>query len=288
MLPNVDLFILTEAMSSKYHFKEINMFNRIIPIMIGLVLFMGSGLQAQLSEPTNMMVMDKYIGADAAGTSASVFREYFMMLQGRYEGESSPASAWGIYYESPSVMYRLAAVPEAGMEGVLELQQDRVASANAFGTSEQALFGAAWQGRRTSVWAELGSLNYMPDNWDYQTVSGNPYHSVRVYYVNQGEQQDFEMAIDRMNELNRSVGINDLMTRVFRGGLGTMAPVYMLRSSSEDMEDHGRKITAHRAARESILAEWQENNRRMVAMSRHIDQMSNYRMDSLSRAPGDR
>ena len=264
------------------------MLNRIISIMLSLVFFLGSDAQAQLAEPTNMVVMDEYVGADAVGTGASVFREYFMMLQDRYEGKSNPASAWGIYYESPSVMYRLAAVPGAGMEGVLELQQDRVASANAFGTSEQALFGAAWKGRQTSVWAELGSLNYMPDDWDYQTVSGNPYHSVRVYYVNQGEQQDFENAIERMNELNHSVGINDLMMRVFRGGLGTMAPVYMLRSSAEDMEDQGRKTTAHRAARESILTEWQENNRRIVAMSRHVDQMSNYRMDSLSRAPANR
>lgn len=128
----------------------------------------------------------------------------------------------------------------------------------------------------------------MPDNWDYQTVSGNPYHSVRVYYVNQGEQQDFESAIERMNELNRSVGIDDLMMRVFRGGWGTMAPVYMLRSSSRDMEDHGRKITAHRAARESILAAWQENNRQMLALSRHVDQKSNYRVDGLSRAPANR
>ena len=262
--------------------------NRIISVMLGLVLFAGSGAQAQLAEATNMVVMDKYVGANGGIIGESVFREYFMMLQDRYEGKSNPASAWGIYYESPSVMYRLAAVPGAGMEGVLELQQDRVASANAFGASEQALFGTAWKGRQTSIWAELGDLNYMPDNWDYQTVSGNPYHSVRVYYVNQGEQEDFENSIERMNELNRSVGIDDLMMRVFRGGWGTMAPVYMFRSSSRDMEDHGRKITAHRAARESILAAWQENNRQMLALSRHVDQMSNYRVDGLSRAPANR
>ena len=140
--------------------------NRIISVMLGLLLFAGSGVQAQQAEATNMVVMDKYVGANGVGTGTSAFREYFMMLQNRYEGKSNSASAWGIYYESPSVMYRLAAVPGAGMEGVLELQQDRMASANAFGTSEQALFGAAWKGRQTSIWAELGGLNYMPDNWD--------------------------------------------------------------------------------------------------------------------------
>ena len=42
------------------------------------------------------------------------------------------------------------------------------------------------------------------------------------------------------------------------------------------------------AARESIQAEWQENNRQMTAMSRHIDQFWNYRVDDLSRAPANR
>jgi len=262
--------------------------NRMFASVLVLSLLLVANVQAQLQEPTNMMVMDKYHGASGAGTGESVFRQYFNMLQDKYEGETSAASAWGIYYESPTVMYRLAAVPEGGMDGVLELQQNRVVSANEFTVSDRELFGAAWEGRQTTVWAELGTLNYMPDNWDYETVSGNPHHFVRVYYVKQGEQENFEDAIERMNELNRSVGINDLMLRVFRGGLGTMAPVYMFRISSEDMEDHGRKRTAHIAARESIRTEYQENNRLMTAMSRYVDQFSNYRIDDLSRAPANR
>lgn len=128
----------------------------------------------------------------------------------------------------------------------------------------------------------------MPESWDYETVSGNPFHSIRIVYVKQGEQVNFEKAIERMNQLNRSVGINDLMLRVFRGGVGTMAPVYMLRSTSESMEHHGRKMAAHRAVRESIQVEWQENMGQMTAMSRNIDQFSNFRVDGLSRAPANR
>ena len=257
------------------------MLKQMTSIVAALFLFLGSSLQAQLAEPTNMVVMDKYTGTDLA-----VFSTYFTMLQDRYEGRTGPASGWGIYYESPTVMYRLAAVPEGGMEGVLELQQDRVTSANAFSESDRNLWETAWEGRETSIWAELGGLNYMPNNFEmnYRTVSGNPYHSIRVYYVKQGEQLNFERAIERMNELNRSVGINDLGLRVFRGGWGTMAPVYMFRSSSEDMEDAAKKFAAHNAARESILPEWQENNRHMTAMSRSVDQGMNFRVADLSRS----
>ena len=63
-----------------------------------------------------------------------------------------------------------------------------------------------------------------------------------------------------------------------------MAPVYMFRSSSEDMEDAAKKFAAHNAARESILPEWQENNRRMTAMSRSVDQGMNFRVADLSRS----
>jgi hypothetical protein len=263
---------------------EDGMLKQMVSIVAALFLFLVSSLQAQLVEPTNMMVMDKY----DVGAKGPVFAEYFTMLQDRYEGDTSAASAWGIYYESPTVMYRLAAVPEGGLDGVLQLQKDRIASANAFTTAEQELFGAAWDGRQTTIWAELGSLNYMPESWDYETVSGNPFHSMRVVYVKQGEQVNFERAIEKMNQLNRSVGIDDLMLRVFRGGTGTMAPVYMFRSTSESMEQHGRKMVAHGAARESIQVEWQENMRQMTAMSRHIDQFWNLRVDGLSRAPANR
>lgn len=84
------------------------MLKQMTSIVAALFLFLGSSLQAQLVEPTNMMVMDKY----DVGAEGPVFREYFRMLQNRYEGDKSAASAWGIYYESPTVMYRLAAVPE--------------------------------------------------------------------------------------------------------------------------------------------------------------------------------
>ena len=250
------------------------------------LLYMCStlGVQAQMAEPTNMMVMDTY----DIGAAGPIFGDYFEMVQDAYEGETSAASAWGIYWQSPTVMYRLAGIPEGGLEGVVALMNDRTDKANDFGSADRDLFGAAWEGRQTTLWDELGSLNYMPENWDYETVSGNPFHSVRVVYVRHGEQENFENAIQRMNELNRSVGINDLMMRVFRGAIGTDAPVYMFRSASESMEAHGRKTAAHRATREAILDEWQENNRRMTAMSRHIDQFSNFRVDRLSRAPANR
>ena len=260
------------------------MMTRISFSLAMLSLFLAPGAQAQMAEATNMMVMDKY----DVGAGGPVFQDYFSMVQDTYEGETSAASSWGIYWESPTVMYRLAGVQEGGLDGVLELQKDRIAKANDFSPEARELFGAAWEGRRTNVWAELGSLNYMPETWDYETVSGNPFHSVRVVYVRQGEQENYERAIQRMNELNRSLGINDMMMRVFRGGLGTDAPVYMFRSASESMEAHGRKTAAHRAAREAILAEWQENNRQMTAMSRRVDQFSNFRMDRLSRAPANR
>ncbi|MDE3002592.1 MAG: hypothetical protein OXU39_01405 [Gemmatimonadota bacterium] len=252
--------------------------------LLTICLCSASSLEAQMAEPTNMMVMDKY----DIGGAGPVFAEYFEMVQRIYEGETSAASSWGIYWESPTVRYRLAAVPEAGLNGVLELMSDRTAKADAFSSDDQELFGAAWEGRQTTVWAELGSLNYMPENWDYETVSGNPFHAVRVVYIKQGEQENFERAVQRMNELNRSVGINDLMMRVFRGALGTDAPVYMFRSASESMEAHGRKNSAHRAAREAIIDQWQENNRLMMSMYRHVDQFSNFRVDRLSRAPANR
>tara|TARA_B100000029_G_scaffold170986_2_gene167231 strand:- start:44902 stop:45681 length:780 start_codon:yes stop_codon:yes gene_type:complete len=255
-------------------------------IILSLMIFCSLSVlavEAQLTEPTGMMVMDKY----DLGDKGPVFGEYFRMLQEKYEGDTSAASAWGIYFESPTVMYRLAAVP-GGLDGVLQLQKDRIASANAFTTAEQELFGTAWDGRQTTIWAALGSLNYMPEGWNYETVSGNPFHSTRIYYVKQGEQVNFERAIEKMNQLNRSVGVDNLMLRVFRGGTGTMAPVYMFRSASESMEHHGQKRAANMAARESIQAEWQENNRQMTAMSRHIDQFWNYRVDDLSRAPANR
>ena len=260
------------------------MLQRVSSSLAILCLFLAAGTQAQMAEPTAMMVMDKY----DVGAGGPVFGDYFTMLQDKYEGETSAASSWGIYYESPTVMYRLAGVLEGGLDGVLELQKDRIAGADNFSPADRELFGAAWEGRQTTVWAELGSLNYMPETWDYETVSGNPFHSVRIVYVRHGEQENFERAIQRMNELNRSLGINNMMMRVFRGGLGTDAPVYMFRSASESMEAHGRKNAAHRAAREAILDEWQENNRRMTAMSRHIDQFSNFRVDRLSRAPANR
>ena len=90
---------------------------RIIRTLVAMVVALPSVLVAQFDAT---IIHEKYLGVDGP-----LFAEYFDMLNQKYQG--TDATGWGIYYESPTVAYRLTAVPaESGMEGVVEVLNERV------------------------------------------------------------------------------------------------------------------------------------------------------------------
>jgi len=250
---------------------------RIMRMLVVMVVALPSALVAQQAVGGANIIHEQYLGVDRA-----VFAEYFGMLNQKYEG--TDATGWGIYFEGPKVAYRLTAVPaESGMEGVVEVLNERVAGFQGFTEAQRQLWSTAWSSRRQSVYLALPELSYLPDDMSIETILANPYSRVMIYHVKPSEMQNFQDALARRGELDRSVGIDNLILRVYRGGMGTPAPVYMLRFHAESQEADALGRAERQAARQGIMEEWRETNRVMSAAAHHVESFVNYRNNELSR-----
>ena len=248
---------------------------RIMRTLVAMVVVLPSVLVAQFDAT---IIHEKYLGVDGP-----VFAEYFDMLNQKYQG--TDATGWGIYYESPTVAYRLTAVPaESGMEGVVEVLNERVEGFQEFTEAQRQLWATAWSSRRQSVYVALPELSYLPDDVSIETLQANPYSRVQTYHVKPTEIESFESALARRGELDRGVGIDNLILRVYRGGMGTPAPVYMLRFHAESQEADALGRADRQVARQGIMEEWRETNTAMREAARHVEVFVNYRRNELSRS----
>ena len=251
---------------------------RIMPMLVAVLVALPSVLSAQTALFDATVIYEKYLGVDQP-----VFAEYFNMLNQKYEG--TDATGWGIYYETPTVSYRLTPVPaESGMEGVVEVLNERNLAFQEFTEPQRELWATAWASRRQAVYFALPELAYLPDDISAETLQANPYSRVQIYHVRPTEMQNFEDALARRGELDRSLGIDNLILRVYRGGMGTPAPVYMLRFHAESQEADALGLAERRAARQGIMEEWRATNRAMSEAARHVEVFVNYRRNELSRS----
>ena len=251
---------------------------RIMRMLVAMVVVLPSVLIAQASQFDATIIHEKYLGVDGP-----VFAEYFDMLNQKYQG--TDATGWGIYYESPTVAYRLTAVPaESGMEGVVEVLNERVAGFQEFTEPQKQLWATAWSSRRQSVYFALPELSYLPDDVSIETLQANPYSRVQIYHVKPTEIEKFQDALARRGELDRSVGIDNLILRVYRGGMGAPTPVYMLRFHAESPKADALGRADRQTARQGIMEEWRETNTAMREAARHVEVFVNYRRNELSRS----
>ena len=87
---------------------------RSLSIALGALMLSYTPVSAQMSED-GMLIFERY-----DGVSMPHFQEYFQLLKEKYEG--TDAAGWGVYVASPREAYRLSAVPEGGMQGVLDVR----------------------------------------------------------------------------------------------------------------------------------------------------------------------
>ena len=199
---------------------------RIMRTLVAMVVVLPSVLVAQFDAT---IIHEKYLGVDGP-----VFAEYFDMLNQKYQG--TDASAWGIYFESPTTAYRITPVPaESRLMGVSEVLDSRMTGFQDFTERERELWGTAWNARQTTLWIAQPELSYLQDDMSIETIEDNPYRRVMFYRLKRSDVQKFQDALKRRGELDRELGIDDLILRVYRGGLGTRGPVYMLRFHDENL-----------------------------------------------------
>jgi hypothetical protein len=248
---------------------------KILAISIGMLAFSHVPLAAQMPED-GMLIFERY-----DGVSMPHFQEYFQLLKQRYEG--SDATGWGIYVASPRVAYRLSAVPEGGMQGVLDVRQERIQGFDDFTEREGELWGTAWAQRRQMAFSNAADLSMLPEDFGYDHVQDNPYTQVVIALVKPSEIQTFESAVMRLQELDKQVG-NDqgAMFRAYRGDFGTPAPAYLFINHAESMEDMASKVDRWNMARMPIMSEWQEAWTAMTGATRDIEVFTNQRVNELS------
>lgn len=252
---------------------------RTLRVLVALVVALPLALAAQMTPGGSNIIVDKYFGV-----TAPQFGQYFTHLVEKYQG--SDASAWGIYFESPTTAYRITPVPaESRLMGVSEILESRMGSFQDFTERERELWGTAWNARQTTLWIAEPELSYLPDDMSIATIEENPYSRVMFYRLKRSDVQKFQNALKRRGELDRELGIDDLILRVYRGGLGTRGPVYMLRFHAENQEHDARARAARQAGRQGAMEEWQAVNRAMRESAWNIEMVTNFRANDLSRNP---
>jgi len=265
--------------SSGYYKRWDGQMFRTFRVLVALVVALPLVLTAQMTPGGSNIIVDKYFGV-----TSPQFRDYFTHLVEKYQG--TDASAWGIYFESPTTAYRITPVPaESRLMGVSEVLDSRMTGFQDFTERERELWGTAWNARQTTLWIAQPELSYLPDDMSIGTIEDNPYSRVMFYRLKRSDVQKFQNALKRRGELDRELGIDDLILRVYRGGLGTRGPVYMLRFHDENMEAAARDRAARGAARQGIMEEWQAANRAMNQAAWNIEMVTNFRANNLSRNP---
>lgn len=246
---------------------------RLILMVVGLSVFTGPPAAAQMQE--GMLIFEQY-----DGVSSAEFREYFELLRERYEGSDM---SWGIYQADPRVAFRVTAVNEGGMQGVLDVLEERVRGFDSFTERLGALWGTAWQQRRQMIFSNAPDLSVVPDDFGYSYVEDNPYTRVIMALVKPGEIQNFETARLRLMEIDAQLG-NDQgkIMRVYRGGLGSPAPVYLIFLHARDLADFAAREERQAAARATMAAEWQEAWDIMINATREFEIFETQRANALS------
>lgn len=250
------------------------MMKRIVLMLIGLSLFTSQSSAGQMQD--GMLIFEQY-----DGVSSAEFQEYFELLKERYDGSDM---SWGIYQaENPRVAFRVTAVPEGGMQGVLDVLDARVRGFDAFTGRLNELWGTAWQQRRQMIFSNAPDLSVVPDDFGYSHVESNPYARIYMVVVNPGDIQTFENAHKRIVELDAQLGNNEgRILRVYRGGLGSPAPAYLLFFHGTDLADFAAREERQNAARATIAAEWQEAWDALVKAARDVVIFETYRANALS------
>ena len=248
---------------------------RSLSIALGALMLSYTPVSAQMPED-GMLIFERY-----DGVSMPHFQEYFQLLKEKYEG--TDATGWGVYVASPREAYRLSAVPEGGMQGVLDVRRERNQGFIEFTDRERELWGMSWAQRRQMVFSNAPDLSMVPDDFGYDHVYNNPYTQVVIALVKPSEIETFENAVLRLQELDNQVGNDqEAMFRAYRGDFGTPAPAYLFINHAQSMADMASKFGRMEMARMPIMNEWQEAWNSMTGATRRIEVFTNQRVNELS------
>ncbi len=246
---------------------------RLFLMVVALLAFAGQPAAAQMQE--GMLIFEQY-----DGVSPAEFQEYFELLRERSDGSDM---SWGIYQADPRVAFRVTAVNEGGMQGVLNVMDARVRGFDAFTERLNELWGTAWQQRRQMIFSNAPDLSVVPDDFGYSYVESNPYTRIIMALVKPGGIQSFEDARLRLMEIDAQLGNNEgKIMRVYRGGLGSPAPAYLIFLHGKDLADFAAREERQAAARATMAAEWQEAWDTMIEATREFEIFETQRANALS------
>jgi len=249
--------------------------------LVGLSIPIGARAQevAPIFEQAPMVVYETYQGVDQP-----VFGEYFESLVDKYGG--TDAHGWGLYRENSTVWYRITPLPNR-MESFLEVQQARNAGAQGFTDAQRELWNTAWGTRHVALYNAAPAMSVVPDGFSVADIQALPYNRVTVYHLKWDQAGMFRQALRDRSALDREANIENFVLTAWNGGIGTEAPVVMVRVSAESQAaDIGPNRDARRAARQAYQDEFGRLSRIMSGAARHIERHDQGRIADLSHSPG--
>ncbi|HBV07016.1 MAG TPA: hypothetical protein DEF01_09770 [Gemmatimonadetes bacterium] len=213
---------------------------------------------------------------------APVFREYFEMLVDKFSG--TEAFGWGVYQESPTVAYRITALPNT-WQSLQDVNEQRVAGFEDFTEVEVDLFNRAWGSRHAALYAVNPDQSVVPEGFTVDDIRALPYNRVMVYRLKWGQAPAFAEALAARSALDREAGMDNFVFTVWWGGLGTETRTVMVRISAENRAADIAGFQSRQEARQAYMDEWRRLSGIMNAAAWEIEHHNQIRVADLSFAP---
>jgi hypothetical protein len=214
---------------------------------------------------------------------APVFRDYFEMLVDKFSG--TQAFGWGVYQESPTVAYRITALPNT-WQSLQDMNEERVVGFEDFNEVEVDLFNRAWGSRHAALYAVNPDHSVVPDGFTVDDIRALPYNRVMVYRLKWGQAPAFAEALAARSALDREAGMDNFVFTVWWGGLGTETRTVMVRISAENRAADIAGFQSRQEARQTYMDEWRRLSGVMNAAAWEIEHHNQMRVADLSFAPG--
>ena len=246
---------------------------RFTSVLLTLITITFSSVAAQMEEG-GLLIWEKY-----TGINGPIMTEYFQMVKDKYA--PSTGNTYGLYGRSPTIGYRVTPVQTGGLEGVQEILTVRQEVFGEFTDAEVELWEGAWTSRETMILANVPDLSLIPDDFGVLSVADNPFVDVLVYFLKPQEIQTFRESLARRNELDRELGADNYIMRVYQGMIGTPSPAFLVMQHYENMTDLETGRARRMQARQSV-PEWMEVQRRLMGSAREIERFILNRNNELS------